>query len=386
VDVLINALQVTRGRIEIVDNTVKPPFSGRLSPIMLQARDVRWPAIAAKQLRLDVITPTQGRIRITGDVAPNGGTLQVTSEDVALSPYNSYVATYSSYRLAAGSLSVDTKVTFGEGSYDATNALTLHQLDIGGGGGESLFEREFGIPISMALALMKDTRGDITFDIPVQVGREGTQLDILAIAGQALREALVNALASPLKLFGAVVGGNQVAIVPPSIAVKLGRAELTEDGATRVEQLGTLLAARPSMAVELTTAATQPDARWLHEQALLKQWQGQGFLGSLREIAQGKTRDRVQRALEARAGDEPADLSAEDNAALDAWLQDVPPASPQQLQALAAQRLTLVAAALRDGASLDPARIRQSAVGSDVGDEAPVVQIQLQPLSQEVGQ
>jgi hypothetical protein len=380
IEIGINTLQLTRGRVEITDRTVKPPFSGRLFPIDLQARDVRWPAVAAKKLRLDVTTPVQGHLEVTGDVSPQGGTLQINSQDVSLLPYNPYATTYSPYSVTQGSLSLQSKVTFRGGRYDVTNALTLHQLSIEAGAGESLFEKEFGIPIAMALALMRDTKGDIGFDVPVSLGEKGTQLDILGVAGQALRRAIVNALASPLKLFGALAGGEQVSIVPPSIAVRPGRAQLTKDGSTRVEQLGKLLAGRPSMAVALDTGVTDQDVRWLHEQALLDQWRQQGFFGALRELAQGDTRKRVQQALEARAKDESAQLSAEDTAALDQWLKDVPPPTSEQLQALAAQRLALVQDALHQQAGIETARIRLGAVGTEVVDEKPVVKIQLEPV------
>jgi hypothetical protein len=382
----IDTVQVTNGRLEITDRTVKPPFSGRLSPIVLQARDVHWPALAAKQFRLDLTTPTQGQILVTGHISPKGGTVDVDSREVALSPYNPYAAAFSPYRVAQGSLSLESKLTFADGRYDATNALTLHQLDIEGGGRESAFQKEFGLPVAMALALMRDTKGDIDLDIPVAINREGTQVDIVSIVGQAVRRAIVNALASPLKLFGAVMGGNQVSLAPPSISFKPGRAEPTDEGMTRIDQLGKLLENRPAMAVEIEAAATKQDERWLHEQALLGQWQHQGVLGALREIAQGKTRDRVQQALEARAKDETAELSPEDTAALDEWLKDVPAPSAQQLQALAAERLTAVATALHEQSGIDPARVRRAEPTAELVDGAPIVAIQLQSVAQGPGE
>jgi len=384
IDVVVDSLRLSAGRLDITDRAVKPPFSGRLSPINLQAKDVHWPAVAAKQLRLEVTTPAQGQIKISGDVSPAGGTLEINSRDVALSPYNAYTTTYSPYRVSDGALSFDTKVTFGKGRYDVKNVLTLHQFNVEGGTSESVFEKEFGIPISMALALMRDSKGDIGFDIPVQVSPEKTEIDVLGIAGQALRRAIVNALASPMKLFGAIAGGDQVpSLVPPSIGMRRGRPEATEDGSKRVEQVGKLLASRPGLAIGLTTSATNQDARWLHEQALLKQWQEQGFFGALRELAQGDTRENVQKALEARAQDETAELSAEDTAALDEWLKTVPPATPQQLQALAEARLATVQTALRDTAGIDAARIHTEQPSEQLADEAPVVKIQLQPVAPE---
>src|SRR5262249_32435952 len=194
IEVGINTLRLTKGRVEVTDRTLKPPFSGKLYPVNLQAKDVRWPAVAAKQLRLDVTTPVQGHLEVTRDVAPQGGTLQIKRQDIALLPYNPYATSFSSYSVSQGSLSLKSKVVFREGHYDVTNALTLHQFNVEGGGGDTLFQKEFGIPVSMALALMRDTQGDIGFDVPVQLGEKGTELDILGIAAPPFRPPTARAL------------------------------------------------------------------------------------------------------------------------------------------------------------------------------------------------
>ncbi len=385
VDLVVSSVQITNGRLDVIDHSVKPTFSGKLAPILLKARDVRWPDVAAKQLRLEVTTPAQGRLEVTGDMSPRGGTLQLNGQDVSLPPYNSYAGTYSPYRVLQGTLSLATKVTFDGRRYDTTNALKLHQLYIEGGGGESPLQKEFGIPVSMAIALMKDTNDDIRLDIPVQVDPKGVELHLLAIVGQALRKAIVNALASPLKVFGAITGGDEVSLVPPTIALKPGRAEPTDEGSERVKQLGKLLANRPGMGVEIETAITTQDTRWLHEQALRHQWQEQGFFGAVRAMAQGEVRENVERALAARAEDQPGELSDEAAAALEEWLKDAPPPTAQELQALAAQRLALIATTLRERAGIDPTRIQHGEPGSEIIDEAPVVRMQLQPLPNESG-
>src|SRR5262245_62804070 len=114
----------------------------------------------------------------------------------------------SGYSLAAGSLTLRTQARIDQSSYDTSTDLVISALDVGGTEGESLFLKTFGIPLSVALGLLKDLHGDIHLSVPVTGDRAGVRLDIASLTAQALRKALVGALASPLKLLGAVTGAG----------------------------------------------------------------------------------------------------------------------------------------------------------------------------------
>src|SRR5262249_12827650 len=164
-----------------------------------------------------------------------------------------------------GALTVTTKASMKGAAYDSSTALKLDRFGLGGTQGDSLFKQNFGIPIEVALALLRDLQGRISLDIPVAGDEHGTKVDVMTIASQALRSAIVNALASPLKLVGAAFGGKGEAAAPVPIAFATGRDEPTSDGEKAIGALGGLLASRPGIGITLTAAPTQSDARWLDE-------------------------------------------------------------------------------------------------------------------------
>jgi len=261
--------------------------------------------------------------------------------------------------------------------------VTLHKLSLRSGAGESLFQQQFGLPLELALALMRDIHGDIGLDVPVQTDAQGTKVDVLAVIGGALRRAIVNALASPLKLIGAVFGGdNNKVVAPAPIGFRPGRVELDPAGGQQIDQLGDFLASRPGVAVTLDTSVTNADVRWLREQALRQDWENAGVLGTLSGLTQRSARERVRQALEARAKDAPADLSAEDAATLDDWLKDVPAISPERVQALAIGRLAATESALREGHGIDATRVTHRDPAADITDDVPAVRVQLGSAAQ----
>ncbi|MBI4514788.1 MAG: DUF748 domain-containing protein [Deltaproteobacteria bacterium] len=306
IEVEVDSIRLAGGRVAVVDRTVTPFFGGDLAPFAVELRELRWPALAVANLRAQATSAVLGKIEIFGGQKSGRGWIELNGEQIALPRLNPYAASFSSYRIASGNASIATKASFNGESYWSDTWLTLHDFGLEGGAGESLFEQQFGIPLSMALALMRDVHGDIVLGIPIEADAQGAKVDVLAVVGGALRRAIVNALASPLKLVGAVFGGdkNKAAAGPAPIACRVGRSDLTPAGAETIGQLAGLLATRPGIGVTLAATVTAGDVRGLSEQRLLQEWEGQGVLGKLQGLPQRDTRERVRRALAERAKDQ----------------------------------------------------------------------------------
>jgi hypothetical protein len=302
----------------------------------------------------------------------------VNGKDIALAPFNPYATHYSPYSVAGGALSVTTKATMKGGAYDSTTALTLDGFDLGGKEGDALFKEQFGISIEVALALLRDIQGQIAFDIPVEGDERGAKVGVMTVAGQALRRALVNALASPLKLVGAAFGGKGEGAAPAPIAFTVGRAEPTDAGAAALDALGGLLASRPGIGITLSGAPTESDVRWLHEQALREELsKPQGVFGAIGNLAQRGARERVRVALEARAEGKEGPLDAEDAATLEEWLAERPKPGPKELRALVAARLERASATLREGHGVGTERVTSADPVTEPRQGDPVIEFTL---------
>src|SRR5207249_4091374 len=180
----------------------------------------------------------------------------------------------------------------------------------------------FGVPLTLALGLMRDVHGVIALTIPVSGDRRGgARLDVGAVIAEALRHAIVNALASPLRLLGAVVAGDdKVDATPQPIGFAPGRPEVDAEARTRVEQLGTVLGSAPALRLELRGSAGGPDVRALQEAAILADLAAdRGALGTLRNLASRGTRNAIRDVLAARASGKSAELSPELQKTLDEW-------------------------------------------------------------------
>jgi hypothetical protein len=159
---------------------------------------------------------------------PVKGTISVTADGKALPlpQFNPYVMQAAGYSISDGRLTVSTKVRFTPDGYDSKTNLQLDKLGVAGAEGDSLFLQKVGIPLQLALSLLRDPYGKIALGVPVKGGKGGTQVDVGSIVAQALVQAILGAVTSPLKLLGAaggLLGGGGGAIAPEPIPCGPGR-------------------------------------------------------------------------------------------------------------------------------------------------------------------
>jgi hypothetical protein len=218
-------------------------------------------------------------------------------------------------------------------------------------------------------------QGNIGIDIPLAADEKGMKVGLASVAGQALRKALVGALASPLKLLGAAfAGGGGEGLAPMPVAFRAGRAEPTPEGDKQVEALAGFLASRPGIGLTLGAAPSATDVRWLREQALREEFSGrQGVFGAVRNLPQRGARDRVRTALEARAHDEKGELTGEDAENLEKWLAERPAPTADRLRKLSAERMAKLRTLLAERHGIAADRVVLRDPSGEVVESAPAV-------------
>jgi hypothetical protein len=238
---------------------------------------------------------------------------------------------------------------------------------------------QLGIPRTVAIALLRDWKGNIDLTVPVQVDEKGTAVGFGTIVSGALLRALVGTLTSPLKLVGAVLpgsGSGVQSLAPKPIRFRPGLSALDAAGEEQVKQLAAFLAGRPGLGVTLAAPATKQDLRALHEQALLATLGPRtGVVGTIRNVG---ARGRIFDALVARASGDDAPLDEDDAKALDEYLADVPAPSAEVVAKLGEARLALVEKTLRDQYGIGDKQISRAAPAPpEPADGDPGVRVEL---------
>jgi hypothetical protein len=354
-------VSITKAQMEgasavITDRAVKPFYKTRIDRLDVRSRGIRWPGPIVEQITMSMQGLQGATLDVRGRIAPGDSKVTAKLVKLPLAQFNPYV-TPTGYGVAGGELSLESTARLKKEDYDSTTDVVVAGLDVGGSEGESLFQQNFGIPLSVALGLLKDLEGRITLAVPVAGGRSGVNVGLGSLAGQAVRKALMGALASPLKLLGAVTTGDKVAFAPQPILFVPGGTALAPEGSERLEQIASLLTASPGIALTLTGGASESDLRILRERALLAELEATSGVRALGQLGEIGTRRAVRGHLQAKLAEkEPPALDPDQQA----WLESHVAAEkldPTALATLAATRAAAAQSLLVRDHGIDAARL-----------------------------
>ncbi|HXZ86258.1 MAG TPA: DUF748 domain-containing protein, partial [Myxococcota bacterium] len=338
------------------DRVTTPYFDARVEQLDALVSKLRWPPAQIDSFVLDMKGLHGAVLHVKGKLGKDQSKLAAELNGLPLAPFNPYV-TPSGYSVSDGALSLETKARMEGGSYDSTTDLSIRDLDVGGAQGEALFEQNFGIPLSMAIGLLKDTSGVISLSVPIAGDRAGAHVGLGSLVGQALRKALIGALASPLKLLGVGMSGDKVELKPEPVEFLPGSAEPSEAGSTRLDKLAELLSAAPGIALTLHGGSSASDERALRERAVLQELEQTTGFRALGHVGEIGVRRAVRQYLAAKAkGETPQELDPDQSAWLEAKVASQALA-PGALDELAAKRADAVVAKLGSAHGIGPERL-----------------------------
>jgi hypothetical protein len=273
---------------------------------------------------------------------------------------------------------VNSKVRWAPDSYDSNTNVEFDKLGVAGAEGDSLFLQKVGIPLQLALSLLRDINGKIALAIPVSGDKSGTHVGLGEVVTQAIVKAILGAVASPLKMLGAVAdlaAGGGGALTPEPIPCGPGLPTVDAAAGERVPQLGGALGGAPALRITLHGMAGGPDVRALQEAAVLADLQAeQGVLGGIKNLASRGERNAIRDFLVAKAGGGKAELSPDYQKTLDEWA-GAKTISDDQLRTLAAARAEGVKSALTTGQGVDAARVAVGDLEVDREKGEPAVRI-----------
>ena len=250
----IGLLQIVRGRASLVDRSVSPPVLLSLTDV--EARIADLSSDPRVRSRVDVKARVEGSapVTVSGTLNPlqaNAFTqLAVTSKAIDLTPLGPYAGKHLGYGLQKGKLDLDLTYTVQDGAVVAGNVVRLDQLTLGE---KTDSQDATGLPVRLALALLRDKDGVILLDVPVEGRLDDPEFKLGRVIWRTVLNLLVKVATSPFSALAALAGGGDADLSLVEFAP--GQAALDEAAQKRVQALARSLAERPALALELEGTA-----------------------------------------------------------------------------------------------------------------------------------
>ncbi|WP_106802606.1 DUF748 domain-containing protein [Pseudomonas sp. S5D5] len=246
------AIQQLNGQIGTIDSRQAKPASvdikgkvDRYAPVTIKGSVNPFDPMAA----LDIATSFK-RVELT-----------------TLTPYS---GKFAGFRIRKGRLNLDLHYVITKGQLKAENKVVVEQLQLG----EKVDSADaVDLPIRLAIALLKDSDGKISIELPVTGDLNNPQFSVMPIVWQTLRNLVVRAATAPFKFIGGLItGGGSEDLGNVSFAA--GSSELSKDAEGALNTLAKALKERPTLRLEIEgTAAASSDGPFLASQRLEREYQ-----------------------------------------------------------------------------------------------------------------
>ncbi|MBT0653891.1 DUF748 domain-containing protein [Geomobilimonas luticola] len=218
----------------------------------------------------------QSPLQITGTLNPLRNDLfadlKVSFTDIDLTPVTPYSGTYLGYTVEKGKLSLDLKYLINKKALSSENRVFIDQFTFGK---KVESDRATNLPVRLAVALLKDRKGEIHLDLPVSGRTDDPKFSVWSVVLQMLKNLLVKAATSPLALLSAFGGADDFS----SIGFVPGSATLAPAEQEKLLKLAGSLNDRPSINLEISGfVEREKDREGYRTELLNKKLRGEKFL------------------------------------------------------------------------------------------------------------
>jgi uncharacterized protein involved in outer membrane biogenesis len=281
-DIRIDSVTLQGGTMIFSDHHLRAPFistfynlGGRVSGLTSDEKRV-----AEVDLRGNL--ENHSPLAITGTINPLRQNLfldlKIEFSGIELSPTTPYTGTYLGYTVEKGKLSLQLAYHIENKNLTSENKIFFDQLTFG----EKVdSDKATSLPVRLAVALLKDRKGEIHLDLPVTGKTDDPEFSIWRLVFQVLRNLLVKAATSPFALLQAAFGGDEDF---SSISFAPGSTTLTQPKKEVLLKLAAALEDRPSLNVEVIGFVDKEnDPEGYRSESLARKMRTEKFLALVRE-------------------------------------------------------------------------------------------------------
>ncbi len=246
------AVQQLNGRIGTIDNRQSKP-----APVNIEGKVDRYAPVTIKG-SLNPFDPMASL-----DIATSFKRVELTT----LTPYS---GKFAGFRIRKGRLNLDLHYLITNGQLKAQNKVLVEQLQLG----EKVDSPDaVDLPIRLAVALLKDTQGRISIELPIEGDLNNPQFSVMPIVWQTLRNLVLRAAQAPFKMLGGLVSGGSSEDLG-NVSFAPGSSDLSANTQKALDKLSAALKERPTLKLEIEgTSAASSDGPLIAQQRLEREYQ-----------------------------------------------------------------------------------------------------------------
>ncbi|HEY3400390.1 MAG TPA: DUF748 domain-containing protein [Geothrix sp.] len=375
-DLAIVTFGITGGRLSYIDRSLQPNAALVLNDLEGSYLGLSSRPDASSKVDFKGRAGGLAPITITGHAMPLRSDLDtdvlLKIQGADLTDFTPYTGKYLGYTVQKGKLVLDARLRIDHRNLKSDNAVKLDQFYLGD---KVSSPDATGLPVKLGLAILRDRKGVIAFDLPIEGNLDDPDVKYGKLVWKAIFNLLGKIATSPFTLIGKLFGGDAGDL--SSVAFPPGSSALDAAATTKLQALAKALHERPELRLEAEGAVDEgQDGGALRKAALedlLQRTRARGLKLAEPAPVPSAERERWVKAAFDTAFPAPKEVKGAQPtpppppAEMEQRLLGSLKADPADLARLADARAKGVLAWLLDTAKADPARVFQVREGRAQG-------------------
>lgn len=248
-DISIKKLNFNNSKIFFTDKQIKPNFSAQITNLNGSVGPL------TSQLNQKMLISLNGRVDAAGKFKASGFyratpqkpelDLKMSFNNIEMTTFSPYAGKFAGYEISKGKLFLDLHYTLKNRLIRGSNKAELDQFTLGH---RVDSEEAIGLPVKLALALLKDRDGKIKITLPVEGDVESPNFKFSDLIWTAVKNVIINIAAAPFDFLKSLMGGDDHM---DSIAFTVGTADILPEQQPKIQQLAQFLMERPNLTLEI---------------------------------------------------------------------------------------------------------------------------------------
>ena len=180
--------------------------------------------------------------RLTPSNIKNDTTLNILFKNIDLNTMTPYSGKFIGYKIKSGKLSMDLKYSIKKSKLLGDNKINIDTLFLG----ETVKSPDaVSLPLELAIALLKDSNGQIDIDMPVSGNIDNPDFSYSGVIWGAIGNMITGIVTAPFRFLGAILGIDGDAL--KSIDFDKGSSAIISTEHEKLSNLHKILSKRPSI-------------------------------------------------------------------------------------------------------------------------------------------
>ena len=193
--VIVDELIISAGsKIAYRDESLSPPLDTKMSVKKFRFAPLDLSGKRDGILDMQMGIGKYGEMSAKGKIRPHAKKLKtelmVTVKNFEMPGLSGFIESDFGKSIQTGQFNLNTAVNIDKNIISANNKLLIRKLELGDSDQPGKAEQSIGMPVGMALDMLRDDRGDIEMEVPISGNLDDPNINLNAIINKALMSSL----------------------------------------------------------------------------------------------------------------------------------------------------------------------------------------------------